>query len=271
MALPWLLDRRWWERWEWWWVTCKAHAELSSGWIRCCGVEIPEEKINWKNWLSENICSLVQGLFGNSNIKAFQNWLDEKEWIVPLLTWRSCLGLRSQACTWYPAKETELKIFQGKSSSGSCASSQDDRCWGLLNDDLIIASDPVFVDGDVFRIKQLAAWTVFPWKDYHYIYIPNFWQWKYSKSYQAGGLTCCRRPWRSGRRHWGRSRRCWPSRGRTQSWGSWSGWPRTCTNLVRKGQWRKPNVLQAAYKVLLVLLGQELCYWPHIALWEWEY
>ena len=37
--------------------------------------------------------------------------------------------------------------------------SEDD---GWLNDDLIIASDPVFVDGDVFCIKQLAAWTVFP-------------------------------------------------------------------------------------------------------------
>ena len=40
----------------------------------------------------------------------------------------------------------------------------------ILDDDLIIASDPVFIDGDVFRIEQLAAWTVFSCKYYHWNY-----------------------------------------------------------------------------------------------------
>ena len=74
------------------------------------------------------------------------------------------------------------------------------------------------------------------------------------KSYQAGGLTCCRRPWRSGRRHWGRSRRCSPSRGRTQSWGSWSGWPRTCTTLGQESPLKKAKCFAGCIKVCLCFI-----------------
>ena len=60
------------------------------------------------------------------------------------------------------------------------------------------------------------------------------------ETYQVGGLTCCKRPWRSVRRRWGTSRRCSPCPGRTRSSGSWSDSPRTCkkwhssTQVVRR-------------------------------------
>ena len=125
------------------------------------------------------------------------------------------------------------------------------RCWGLLNDDLIIASDPVFVDGDVFRIKQLAAWTVFPCKDCHCNYSrSNFWQWNLTK------LVV----WRAAGVHegLGDDTEAGVDDVRLPEVEHKVGVldqvdPEPAQHLVRKSYWRKSNILQAAYKGLLVL------------------
>ena len=79
---------------------------------------------------------------------------------MAFMSWSEITGMH--LISWKGNQIVDISGEIAKYASFEVDISEDDDCCSKYY--LIIASDPVFVDGDVFCIEQFAAWAVFPWK-----------------------------------------------------------------------------------------------------------